>query len=673
MRITYLVATLALVARPLVAQDPAVVEAIAPVLMTEDRRVFDLATLAPALEHPDVTVRRVATTALGRIGNRAGLELLVARLRDRDPNVVADAFFALGLLRDSAAVAPIIDRLRLADSLSAPALSEAASALARIGGADAAQVLGDIIGGRGELARDRRDAMRGTAILESWRLTTTAPVEAILAFVRDTSLDLRWRSLYALARIGTPRAGEALFGAARDRAPLVREVAARALTRRYADTSGIAASAFITELLRLLDDESDGVRVNALGALASHRDSATSRDIARLLRDADRNVRVAAAGALAATGGSVAATALVAVLDERNEVWGVRRAALAALARVDTAAFAAQAGSWLGSTSVFDRIAALDAWGTVPGADARRFRDAANDADVRVRAAALNAWRASAPRGDATLRDAARRGWDTSLPEVRRAVLPILADTTSDAVLDLLTQAWTSRDAELREAALNALIRLSRGDRAFLGRLTSPSRRAWLDRPDDPVLRGIASRGFAALAARWGGVSPIETGRTLQDYREVAGRFLLARENPRVVIEVEDRGRIEIELLPRDAPLTVANFLRLVDRQYFNNSRWHRVVPNFVVQDGDPTGTGSGGPGWSIRDEFNRQRYTSPMLGMALSGPDTGGSQWFINLSPQPHLDAGYTIFGRLTGGGQALGRIVQGDVIRSIQRVSPP
>src|SRR5690606_24822569 len=148
----------------------------------------------------------------------------------------------------------------------------------------------------------------------------------------------------------------------------------------------------------------------------------------------------------------------------------------------------------------------------------------------------------------------------------------------------------------------------------------------------------------------WGGVTPIETGRTLEDYRQLAARYLFAPDNPRVAIEVEGRGRIEVELLPRDAPLTVANFLRLVDRRYFDNVRWHRVVPNFVVQDGDPTGTGSGGPGWSIRDEINRLHYDVPMVGMALSGPDTGGSQWFINLSPQPHLDGGYTIFGRVVG-----------------------
>jgi cyclophilin family peptidyl-prolyl cis-trans isomerase len=116
--------------------------------------------------------------------------------------------------------------------------------------------------------------------------------------------------------------------------------------------------------------------------------------------------------------------------------------------------------------------------------------------------------------------------------------------------------------------------------------------------------------------------------------------------------------------------LTVSNFLRLVDRRFFDGNRWHRVVPNFVVQDGDPRGDGFGGPGGAIRDEINRNRYgIKPMLGMALSGPDTGSSQWFINLSPQPHLDGTYTIFGRVVGNLTALARITQGDVIRTIRR----
>jgi len=135
-----------------------------------------------------------------------------------------------------------------------------------------------------------------------------------------------------------------------------------------------------------------------------------------------------------------------------------------------------------------------------------------------------------------------------------------------------------------------------------------------------------------------------------------------------VTIET-DHGNLVILLYAADAPLTVQNFLRLVDRRYFNGSRWHRVVPNFVVQDGDPRGDGNGGPGWAIRDEINRWRYGAGTVGMALSGPDTGGSQFFITHSPQPHLDGGYTVFGQLTQGGDALAQIVQGDRIRRIVR----
>jgi cyclophilin family peptidyl-prolyl cis-trans isomerase len=94
----------------------------------------------------------------------------------------------------------------------------------------------------------------------------------------------------------------------------------------------------------------------------------------------------------------------------------------------------------------------------------------------------------------------------------------------------------------------------------------------------------------------------------------------------------------------------------------------HRVVPNFVIQDGDPTGTGSGGPGWTIRCEYNRLRYEPGMVGMALSGKDTGGSQWFITHSPQPHLNGRYTIFARVARGMDVVHRIEQGDRVLKVE-----
>src|SRR4030095_14669345 len=128
------------------------------------------------------------------------------------------------------------------------------------------------------------------------------------------------------------------------------------------------------------------------------------------------------------------------------------------------------------------------------------------------------------------------------------------------------------------------------------------------------------------------------------------------------------RGDIEWSFYGKEAPQTVANFVRLAERRYFDGLAIHRVVPNFVIQDGDPTGTGSGGPGYSIRCEYNRLRYEPGMVGMALAGKDTGGSQWFITHSPQPHLDGRYTIFAHVVRGMDVANKIVQGDRILRVE-----
>ena len=128
------------------------------------------------------------------------------------------------------------------------------------------------------------------------------------------------------------------------------------------------------------------------------------------------------------------------------------------------------------------------------------------------------------------------------------------------------------------------------------------------------------------------------------------------------------RGRIEIALLTHDAPITTWNFAHLARDHFFDNTSFMRVVPNFVIQGGDPRNDMEGGPGYSIRDEINLQKYTRGAIGMALSGPDTGGSQFFITHSPQPHLDGGYTIFGRVTDGMNAVvDQTERGDRVESI------
>jgi peptidyl-prolyl cis-trans isomerase B (cyclophilin B) len=127
------------------------------------------------------------------------------------------------------------------------------------------------------------------------------------------------------------------------------------------------------------------------------------------------------------------------------------------------------------------------------------------------------------------------------------------------------------------------------------------------------------------------------------------------------------RGTITLELFYHQAPMTVNNFISLAEKGFYDNLIFHRVVPNFVIQDGCPRGDGWGGPGYAIRSEFNRLDYITGTLGMANSGKDTGGSQYFITLSPQPHLDARYTAFGRVIEGLDSVQQIVRGDAIKSV------
>ena len=188
----------------------------------------------------------------------------------------------------------------------------------------------------------------------------------------------------------------------------------------------------------------------------------------------------------------------------------------------------------------------------------------------------------------------------------------------------------------------------------------------------DYLVRRAAETHLPAVASRWGPSAPIVTGRDLGDYRDLARRLVLPAENgterPELVIET-DRGPITISLFAEDAPITVDALLKLTERRYFDSGAWHRVVPNFVIQDGDPRGDGEGGPGFSLRDENSRRRYARGTVGLALAGPDTGGSQFFITLSPQPHLDGIYPVVGQVEGGMDLVDRITQGERILTIRR----
>ncbi len=134
----------------------------------------------------------------------------------------------------------------------------------------------------------------------------------------------------------------------------------------------------------------------------------------------------------------------------------------------------------------------------------------------------------------------------------------------------------------------------------------------------------------------------------------------------KAIIET-DKGKIELVLFDKEAPNTVANFEKLANEGFYNGLTFHRVIPNFVIQGGCPKGDGTGGPGYTIKCEINPQKHGTGALSMAHAGKDTGGSQFFITHSPQPHLDGVHTVFGKVVKGMDVVNRIQANDVMNKV------
>jgi peptidyl-prolyl cis-trans isomerase B (cyclophilin B) len=130
-----------------------------------------------------------------------------------------------------------------------------------------------------------------------------------------------------------------------------------------------------------------------------------------------------------------------------------------------------------------------------------------------------------------------------------------------------------------------------------------------------------------------------------------------------------DRGEIELELHPQHAPKTVNNFVFLAREGFYNSVAFHRVIGDFMIQGGDPTGTGRGGPGYRFEDECkgNPLKHETGVISMANAGPNTNGSQFFITHSPQSHLDGRHTVFGKVTSGQEVVNAVRQGDVMNKV------
>jgi cyclophilin family peptidyl-prolyl cis-trans isomerase/HEAT repeat protein len=688
-------------------------ETLLRIVRAEDERRFDAADLGALLSDANASVRARAALGAGRIGDARAVAPLVSLLRtDRDASVRAASAFALGETESSAAVEAL---LSVVERKNAPGIAETADVRAR-----AVEALGKIaavmskaeearakeigrvllveLESRGRLPANREVALLGlTAVL---RARPEGAGRVVALFLDSTDARLRADAANTLTRLRAQNADEQLRRLlASDADAVVRANAARALGA--AEDKG----AFDLLLERAANDKDERVRVSAIRSLGLLRDARAAEPLIKrgetLLnayraaktakpsaRPAELNELLELVGGLSrvvAGSGNERALGFVRALREA-EMWsapeaevafariapnqylrerpfhqlafhapdsriawqtyaavaqGLGEIAAVSSERAGNSVVSVQADAQLAlrtmlgeattpALAVPDVLTAIAAFKPPDGALVMRGQLAAPDVIVRATAAGQLGGLPPDPETTAALAAALPAALRDEMNDAALALLDALALQKSEAALAAIRTALDSPDYLLRRRAA-AILQSAQPD--------------------------------TAAGAEDGRIETVATRNRIGDYRRA-----LARRSARVVATINtDKGVFKLELLPDAAPLTVDNFIELARRGYYNNIAFHRVVPNFVIQGGDPRGDGNGGPGYQIRCEINVVPYTRGAVGMALSGKDTGGSQWFITHSPQPHLDGGYTVFARVVEGMEIVDRITRGDRILAV------
>lgn len=621
-----------------------------------------LVLLADPLAH----IRRRAAQALGRVRATEAIDPLGAMLTaEPDPEVRQMAAFALGLIGDDRAAAALVPALTSDDVV---LQGRAAEALGLIGHTASATAVASMVrrhvdaGVLDGIPPDDLGYPRSPAVeavrLGVYALARLSAYEALASAVvsQDGLPRSQWWPLaYAVQRTADPRSAAVLEHLLKSDGQISRSFAAKGL-------GGIRHAAARMPLMALAIDAAQPipVRVEAIRALARIRDGV---DAAPLLALLTRGVTppVLQHEVVVALGQLRARTAVDVCYDLVSAgAPSMRAAALTTLAQIDPEAFFTVLSSLDADPHWSVRAAVARALGTLTAERAEsRLTAMLADSDQRVVPAVITALVAvNAP----SAAEVARTRLGSEDPVVRMAAARALAVLKSaeagPALRDALARTSSDTTYVARSAMLDAL-HVIEGAKAIDVLTGALEDRDWAVRLKAAALLREVQPGLSVAPAT---PAPASTVPELADLNAL----LRPTVTPTAYLDTT-QGSLQIELAVVDAPRTVAHFTALVRQGFYSNVPWHRVVPDFVAQAGDPRGDGEGGPGFTMRDELSQRPFLRGTVGIALDWADTGGSQFFITHTPQPHLDARYPAFGQVIGGMDVVDRLQPWD---SIQRI---
>jgi len=617
------------------------------------------------LDDTEARIRRRAALAAGRVGLPDAVPALVNVLKsDADPEVRQMAAFALGLIGDPSAVEPL--RGAVADPLPVVA-GRAAEALGLLNDTASASAIGQMVAANAAAAAavapdDARAEINPAADafrLGVYALARLKSYDALAASVLNADGQPRlhwWPVAYALQRIEDKRALPALLTLAQAEGAYTRTFAVKGL-------GALRDPSAVPILLPWIDASraASPTAIEAIRALARIGDARGEPPLTKLLytRGLNPMVRAETLLALGESAAEVTSDAFVDFLGDPLPT--VRLAALQGFAkRGDDTFLTVLSGldpdpHWSVRAGLATILGSKDPERSLP-----RLTPMLADTDARVIPSVLTALTKLKAPGLANILIDHLAKEDVS---IRAAAAANLGELKPEGGVDALVAAYKRGEVDLvidtRAAALESLAK-------YGARSAVPLLRTALGDKDWAV-RVKAAELLKTLDASIETARAIRPAPTSNATSYESPLLTVPVVSPHVFIETE-KGAIELELDVLDAPVTASNFMTLARKGYFDGLSFHRVVPNFVIQGGDPRGDGDGGPGYTIRDELNEEPYVRGTVGMALAWRDTGGSQFFITHGPQPHLDARYTVFGRVVSGMEVVDTINQWDVITRIR-----